>query len=278
MWAEMLADAMAVRIAFENKIGMSVDGKKRENAPSVDPEVFAGPLADYAQTEEFLRKGMVDCYRVTVPGGIRRWQEETPGIGESTLARLLGVTGDPRIAYPMHWEGEKEERHLVTGEPYERSIGQLWQYCGHGAVKNRNVKGDAPALMANGRPDAKKLVWMMAQAQVKTTSKAGGGYRWMYDATKAKYAEKVHSKDCTGGYSGPLYVKCKTHVLTADELAAGKEAVQRQGGDDKVKVSYALAGDPYQPSHVHAIALRHTGKEILRDLWLATRDELEPVG
>jgi hypothetical protein len=109
--------------------------------------------------------------------------------------------------------------------------------------------------MHNGRPDAKKLVWMMAGAQVKTTAKGGGGYRWLYDETKAKYAEKVHSKDCTGGYSGPLYVKCKTH---RDPDAA-----------PDAKPGYALEGDPFQPSHVHAIALRRVGKEILRDLWLA---------
>lgn len=244
MWAEAFADAQAARIAFENK----------ERSETVEMEAFGAVVALYAEAEERLRREMVACYRVTVPAGIRRWQEETAGIGESTLARLLGVTGDPRMAYPRHWEGAGGERVLVEDPPHERMVGQLWQYCGHGAPKNRDVKGNAAALMANGSPDAKKLVHLLAQAQVKSNAKGGTGYRWKYDAEKAKYAERVHSKECAGGFSGALYVKCKT-------------------GPEK---AYAQAGDPFQPSHVHAIALRHTGKEILRDLWLAARDELEP--
>lgn len=120
-------------------------------------------------------------------------------------------------------------------------------------MKNRDVKGNAAALMANGRPDAKKLVWMIASAQVKSNAKGGAAYRHVYDAVKAKYAERVHSVPCTGGFSGALYVKCKTHI--PDDIA-----------DARI---YAEAGDPYQASHIHAIALRITGKEILRDLWLA---------
>lgn len=244
MWAESFTDAQAARISFENK----------DRSGTVELEAF-GPVVElYREAEERLRKEMVSCYRMTVPAGIRRWQEETAGIGESTLSRLLGVTGDPRMAYPKHWEGTGGERVLTEDEPHERGIGQLWQYCGHGAPKVREVKGDAAALMANGQPTAKMLVRLMAEAQVKTNAKSGSGYRWVYDREKVKYSEKVHSVACAGGFSGALYVKCKT--------GPGK--------------AYAVAGDPYQPSHIHSIALRHTGKEILRDLWLAARDELEP--
>jgi hypothetical protein len=220
---------------------------------------------------------------VTVPEGVRRWQEETAGIGESTLARLLGITGDPRMAYPKHWEGTGSDRHLVEDEPHERMLSQLWQYCGHGAPKNRNVKGDARALMANGQPDAKKLIYLLSTAQVKTNAKGGSGYRHVYDRVKAKYELRNHSVDCAGGYSGALYVKCKTHpvqttdieipdgsadLFASDILGAEPEhpgTVNKRLGQ---KLGYAQAGDPFQPSHRHAIALRHTGKEILRDLWL----------
>lgn len=244
MWAEAFADAQAVRIAFENK----------ERSGTVEMSAFAATVALYRQAEESLRREMTACYRATVAPGIIEWQEGTPGIGESTLARLLGVIGDPVLARPRHWEGTGRERHLVDGEPFERTVGQLWQYCGHGAPKNRNVKGNAPALMANGSPDAKKLTHLLASAQVKSNAKNGTGYRDVYDAAKAKYAEKVHSKDCEGGFSGALYVKCKT-------------------GPDG---AYAVKGDPYQPSHVHAIALRHTGKEILKDLWIVAGGGAKP--
>lgn len=266
MWAEAFADAQTARIAFENK----------DRSGTVVMEAFGEIVEDFKAIEERCRREMVACYQVTVPQSIRDWQARTAGIGESTLARLLGITGDPRMAYPKHWEGTGSERHLVAGEPHERSIGQLWQYCGHGAPKNRHVAGDAQALMRNGQPDAKKLVHLMAAAQVKTNAKGGSGYRWKYDAEKAKYAERVHSKDCEGGFSGALYVKCKTHVpgdqeMTAEEAGQVLHGLQEKdirAAGKKPRLGYALKGDPYQPSHVHAIALRHTGKEILRDLWL----------
>jgi hypothetical protein len=239
MWAEAFADAQEARVAFENK--------ERSGDVEMEASSFGEVVALYKEAEKRLERELVDCYRMTVPAGVREWQEKTAGIGEHTLARLLGITGDPRAADPRHWEGTGTERHLVDDPPHERTIGQLWQYAGHGSPKNRDVKGNAAALMANGQPDAKKLVHLLAQSQVKSNAKGGTGYRHVYDEAKARYAEKVHSGDCPGGFSGALYVKCKTGP----------------GG------AYAKAGDPYQKSHLHAIALRLTGKEILRDLWLA---------
>jgi hypothetical protein len=298
MWAEALADAMDARIAFENK----------DRSGTVEMDAF-GPVVDmYQAAEDQCRKEMIACYRVTVPEGVRKWQEQTAGIGESTVARLLGMTGDPRMAYPRHWEGAGSDRHLVDDPAHERGVGALWQYCGVGAPKNREVKGDAAALMANGRPDAKKMVYLLSTAQVKSNAKGGAAYRGIYDAAKDKYREKVHSVPCAGGFSGPLYVKCKTHVpvdwellperddlpgahpmdlFASDMLGAefGRPAEQdkRAGELDakseqkrKAKLGYAQAGDPFQPSHVHAIALRHTGKEILRDLWLTAGGQ-DPV-
>jgi hypothetical protein len=259
MWAEALADAMDARIAFENK----------DRSGTVEMDAF-GPVVDmYQAAEDQCRKEMIACYRVTVPEGVRKWQEQTAGIGESTVARLLGMTGDPRMAYPRHWEGAGSDRHLVDDPAHERGVGALWQYCGVGAPKNREVKGDAAALMANGRPDAKKMVYLLSTAQVKSNAKGGAAYRGIYDAAKDKYREKVHSVPCAGGFSGPLYVKCKTHVPDGAERTEGTEP-------GKQKLGYAQAGDPFQPSHVHAIGLRHTGKEILRDLWLTAGGQ-DPV-
>jgi hypothetical protein len=237
MWAEMLADAIDVRVAFQN----------REKSASVNSEAFAATVEMYKAAEENIRRELEACYKVTVPASLRRWQEETPSVGAPTLARLLGITGDPRLAKPMHWEGTGDSRVLVADEPHFRTVSQLWRYCGHGPVKNRNVKGDAAALAANGSPDAKKLVHLMAEAQVK----GRGAYRDLYDTVKEKYAGQVHAADCEGGFYGNLYVKCKV-----------------QGEDGKF-LRYAQAGDPFQKSHVSAIALRRVGKEILKDLWLA---------
>jgi hypothetical protein len=261
MWAEAFADAQAARIAFDNK----------ERSGTVATEAL-GPVADlYAEAEKRTEKELLACYRVTVPETVQSWARETPGIGEHTLARLLGITGDPRMAYPRHWEGTGSDRHLVDDEPHPRMLSQLWQYTGRGAPKNRDVKGDAEALMANGRPDAKKLGYLLASAQVKSNAKGGTGYRHVYDRVKEKYALKVHSVKCEGGFSGALYVKCKTRPQDTSGQFYGELAER-----EKAKMGYAEAGDPFQPSHVHAIALRHTAKEILRDLWLTAGGQ-EPV-
>jgi hypothetical protein len=280
MWAEAFADAQAARIAFENK----------ERSGTIATEAL-GPVVDlYEDAEKRLEKELLACYRVTVPESVQHWARETAGIGEHTLARLLGITGDPRMAYPRHWEGTGSDRHLVDDEPHPRMLSQLWQYTGRGAPKNRDVKGDAAALMRNGRPDAKKLAYLMAAAQVKSNAKGGTGYRHVYDRVKAKYLLKVHSVKCEGGFSGALYVKCKTHPVDPDSVAVPALLGKRAAGTDPVTVTaartgaekkllrlgYAEEGDPYQPSHVHAIALRHTAKEILRDLWLTAGGQ-EPV-
>jgi hypothetical protein len=261
MWAEMFADAQADRVKFEN----------RDRSGTITAEALGPVLELYKEAEKRLERELLACYRVTVPERVQRWARETGGIGEHTLARLLGATGDPRMAYPRHWEGTGPGRHLVDDEPHPRMLSQLWAYTGRGAPKNRDVKGDAAALLANGRPDAKKLGYLMAQSQVKSNAAGGTGYRHVFDAVKDKYRLKVHSRDCEGGYSGPLYVKCKTHVPDDGTLVTLEQAAS-----GKVKLGYALKGDPYQASHVQAIALRHTAKEILRDLWLTAGDQ-EPV-
>lgn len=263
MWAEAFDSAQRQRMAFKNK----------ERAGTVDMEPF-GPVTDlYVEAENRLGRELLGCYRVTVPDGIKAWQQATPGIGEHTLARLLGITGDPLMAYPSHWDGTGPGRILVADPPHARMISELWQYCGVGAQRNRKVKGDAAALMANGSPDAKKLLWLMAVSQVKTTAKAGSAYRGLYDETKQRYALKTHSGPCPGGWSGTQFVKCK---VTLDGQPVKRERVAGADSDAApVRVTagqnirYADMGDPFQKSHLHAIALRHVAKRIVRDLWLA---------
>jgi hypothetical protein len=267
LWASTFADAQAARVAFE--------AKDRSSTVDMEASSFDEVIELYKEAEARLDRELVACYKATVPAPVQRWQEEAAGIGDHTLALLLGITGDPRTALPRHWEGEGTGRHLVDDPARDRTVDQLWQYCGHGAPKNREVKGNAAALLANGSPGAKRLVHLMAQAQVKTNAKGGARYRPVYDREKAKYAGKTHSVPCTGGYSGTLYVKCKTHVPNDTTLVTDDEV---PANILSPKLGYAQAGDPYQPSHLHAIALRHTGKEILRDLWLTAGGDAPVYG
>lgn len=177
--------------------------------------------------------------------------EESTGIGDHTVARLLGHTGHPRLAVPMkiivredvakktRTETElrpKDQRRRVAvpdGDPYDRMVSQWWSYCGVGDPERRiQAKMSQEDLLSLGKPQAKSLTFLMATGCVKTAS---GHYRKFYDAEREKYEGHVHAREC---------VRCGP---------AGKPA---------------QIGAPWSKGHQFAAALRNTGKEILKDIWV----------
>jgi hypothetical protein len=148
---------------------------------------------------------------------------------------------------------------------------------------------------ALGKPSCKMLVHLLAESVVKAqvrnphdpdseTRRESLGYLGGYYLTeKAKYSLRVHPGPCSGGFvpAGPgkvVFAKCKVRPSTV--FADTHQATDgRQVSPSKLdpnthlvrdgKTYYAQAGDPYSPGHVNAIALRHLGKEILKQLWLA---------
>lgn len=276
--AETYAGFQKLRVGTGNRINpRAAEGDEYDAAARAMAEVDFGPWSEgLLKQEKDALKILQDVFREVVPPSIQEWAGSVTGIAKGgnpgLIARLLGHLGHPRIAVPKHWEagedrGSARKRVLVPGEPFERSIGQLWQYCGHGAPKRRG-SDDAPLgqldVLANGNPACKMLTHLLAQGCVKAgVRKDEDGARVgitpqgvMYLATKAEYSSRGHLEPCRGGWvsAGPgkvVYAKCK--VL----------------GEDGKIVRYAEAGDPFQPGHIDAIALRALGKEILRDLWLA---------
>lgn len=140
--------------------------------------------------------------------------------------------------------GEKQAARLIAsiGDPYwndlhnrPRTVSELWAYCGldpRNGVARKRAKGER----ANWSADGKKRAWLIASKMVMVS---GSAYRPLYDATKAHYADAVHNADC---------VRCGP---------AGKPA---------------LAGSPISDGHRHARALRAVSKELLKDLWIQSRE------
>lgn len=93
--AEMLWDAQKTRIGMSN----------RAERADVVPEIYKPHIENMAEIEHKLALALRKQYRITVAPRIRTWQQESPGIGEHLLARLLGCIGDPVLATPQHWEG-----------------------------------------------------------------------------------------------------------------------------------------------------------------------------
>lgn len=218
--ADLFARAQAERIAVANMLRTS------------DHDMFGPILDNLEETEKLCKLALRRCYRNVVPASLRTLQKTEPGLGEDSFARILGHLGDPYIATPHWWEGTGSNRVLMQGEPYVRTIGQLWQYCGHGRP-GRPAKGaTATELAALGNPNLKMLVHLQAEWCIRQN----GRYRQLYVATREAVEGKEHSVPC---------VRCGP---------SGKPA---------------LEGSEWSKGHQHAHALRLVGKEILRDMWLA---------
>lgn len=230
--AEMVADHIEHRIATGNRIGIG------REAPMFEPLDVATYMPHYealVETEERLKKQLAKCFKRVVPAELVAWQEESPGLGPNYVGRLLGHLGDPYVAIPHRWEGTGEDRTLMVGEPYVRTIAQLWQFCGHGDPTRRHkVKGiSAEELAAAGSPTLKMLVHLNAESCMK--QKSGTRYRDIYEAARLKYEDRVHAVPC---------VRCGPSGRPAGE------------------------GTPWKKGHQMAAALRVVGKELLRDMWL----------
>lgn len=215
--AENFHDAQEARITVNN----------RADRGGVDKAEYLPQIEATRSAEESWKKFLLQQYRRTVPEHIRAWQDETPGVGEHTLARLLGHIGHPVLTIPHRWEGSGEDRVLLELEPMERRVSDLWSYCGHGDPTRKRRKGmtaeDAARL---GNPKAKvalRLLAYQAVRQIGGVNKAGvtmprSPYRDVYEKRKAITAERA-------------------------------------------------SWEGTRDAHRHEDALRIVGKEILRDLW-----------
>lgn len=143
--------------------------------------------------------------------------------------------------------GEKTAARLLgcIGDPYwhpvekrPRTVSELWAYCGM-SVRDGRAPRRTKGQQSNWNAEARKRVRVIAKSVEKQTK---GKYRELYDATKAHYAGAIHTYDCA--QCGP----------------AGKPA---------------QPGTPLKPSHIQARALRRVGKEVLKDMWLASKENHE---
>lgn len=272
VYAECLADAMDHRIALANRL----------RSGTVPGDVVAELLADLTHTEKLLRKGMVKSFRTAAPE-VAAWTKDTVGLGEETMARLIGSIGHPVIARPHHWEGEGSTRTLVADEPFLRSVSQLWSYCGHGDPARRKRKGmTADDAMGLGSPHAKKLVYLLAVGCMKCAGTVERPPATVIGPTPMETASLVDPLTPTG------HCPSDTHPPTAGvaslenvdanlgpipEHAARRRSPYRDTYDARRLVT--ADREDWTPGHKHADAIRLTGKAILRDLWVVSRTAME---
>ena len=142
--------------------------------------------------------------------------------------------------------GEKQAARLLAtiGDPFwndlhdrPRTVSELWAFCGY-AVHDGHAQARRRGERSNWSADAKMRTYLISVSCVKQSAEKSK-YRRVYDEGRAKYADAVHPHDCKR--CGP----------------AGKPA---------------LAGSPLSAGHQHNRAIRLISKELLKDLWIASRD------
>ncbi|MCU4183994.1 hypothetical protein K6U06_06455 [Acidiferrimicrobium sp. IK] len=280
VWAEMFHDAQQARIRSANRIS---------NAP-VFPDLFASELAEAEKTEHRIRLALRRQYRRAAPAGVIAWQKESKGIGEDILARLLGHLGHPRVATPSHWEGSGDERKLVPDPPFARTVGELWQFCGHGRPGRPSKGMSAEELFALGNPQLKMLVHVLAECAIKQPGRS---------LACAQASVDPHDRSGAGDLLDPGQRRPDAHMSSAGVDPSTTPPIERPtptGGSgvwpyrqvyeqrrtatvDRAHQAPcvrcgpsghpAAAGTPWSAGHQHADALRIVGKEILRDIWKA---------
>lgn len=253
IWAESYADAQQTRIALVNRMERG----------GVDSDLLTGHQQLLEASENAFRLAMVRSYRRIVRQSmpaVEEWQKNSFGIGEHLLARLLGHLGHPRLAEPYQWMDEAPAghrcipdrcgvRHLVALEPFERSVRQLWAYCGHGAPVRRRKGMSQEDALSLGAPRCKMLVHLLAEATIKCQP------------------QPISPSSANGAPVGVDLSHDKYHYRRVYDTR--KAATEGRVDKD---------GKLWTDGHRHADALRIVGKNILRDLWTAAQRQVDSRG
>lgn len=241
----LLDDLERVRIMNSNRIGAL---ERAHGDPLPHLVEISRPLN---QAEHLAELELVRAWRKHPLAG---WAKEIRGLGEKSIARLIAEVGDPAIGSKGHWvttsedgasdisddqgEDAPKNREWIIDERFERTVSQLWAYCGVGdPARSRIPKGAVQSdLLKRGKPRAKKQLYLIATSMLKSGIRGGEAISpWgeFYVSARQKYADRVHTSDCP---------PC-----------------------------HASAGEPWRPGHQHMAALRLMEKEFLKELWKQSR-------
>jgi hypothetical protein len=158
--SDQLDDLERVRIATANRLrsftepveiasaGIVIDkgGAGTAEADALQAQLDAITLAEKSAVRE-IQRGMKRHPLADFVSGVK-------GIGEKTVARLLGSIGDPAWRYDME-----------AGEMVPRTLSQFWSYCGYGdAETQRRRKG----VKSNWNAEARKRVHVIAAGTIKS--------------------------------------------------------------------------------------------------------------
>jgi hypothetical protein len=231
----MRDDAEGVRQRAVSRLGLKGSRRTRtfkvQQGAYVTPEqidTFMPMLRQAQDTESAFAERQLAMMKEIVPEEFYDWVGSTEGLGYDSMARLLGATKHPLIAFPAyHLDDDGKQGEAVYTDPFVRTLPQLRQFCGHGGPSRRRKGMTQDELFSLGQPEAKKRLYLIEEA----VFKGKGPYRERYLMHHAATEGKVHTTECP---------PCK--------------------GSSQV-------GDPWRPAHRMAHAKRMVGKDILADIY-----------
>jgi hypothetical protein len=212
----------------------------------------------------------MDEYRRAVPEHIRDWAVAIPGLATGELfPRIIATLGDPRTATPYTWEDGAQAP--TQGEPYQRSLRQLWQYAGAGdsdMVPRADILGHSPSreekLAAGKRTQLRPLLYTFStslvmaatpvtkegskfQGRPRSQAAADSRYFQVFMEAKAAAADKRHHRQCQNKKRPPM---------------------KPNGCGTVMHPEWGAPGSLWRPGHAMMHAHRMVHKEFLRDLWV----------
>lgn len=118
------------------------------------------------------------------------WSSTLNGVkGGTLLPRLIAEMGDPYIATPMAGfrAPDGSWKVVADGEPFERTLRQLWRYCGLGDPADKQRRGASEQeARRGGNPIIRKRVWLIVDQFIRHRTEP---YRGIYDLQKAAKVE-----------------------------------------------------------------------------------------
>ena len=251
--SECLTDAKKARVSADNRAERGGVGDL------FDREPIAGPAH---ALEEAYKKMLLNRYEEIVPAHVRAWAETIPGLASGPLfPRMIGVIGDPRTAVPYRRDKDDKGKMILVpdGDPYPRTVRQLWQYCGCGDPRTRPVQmvlGHSPSqaekLRGGRRTTVLPLLRTFSDYTVRMHNRSdavrNGPYYATYLAAKADAESNVHEFTCQNKKRPPF----------------GSD-----GCGTVLHPEWGEPGSPWRPGHVNAHGHRLVWKAFLKDLWVA---------
>jgi hypothetical protein len=254
VYAECLTDAKQSRVATENRI---------ERGGTWEESMAEEIIAIDRGREQAYGKMLLSAYQVLVPEHVQDWARGVPGLASGELfARILGGIGHPRVAIPLRWEGSDL---IPAGPPFERTLRQLWSYCGIGDPRRnprKDILGHSPTredVLAGGkrttvRPLLHTFTSYVVRSHTRSETVRNSAFWMLYEKTKEESQGKTHQWQCQNKAIPPM---------------------RSNGCGTVAHPEWGAPGSVWRPGHIDMHAQRLMAKELLRQIWVVSA--LEPA-